>query len=154
MDYEVFLVSRIKERYEKTGNATTSVAEGLASTARVITCAALIMICVFLSLAFLPDRSLKILGVGLAVAVLIDASIVRLLLVPSTMEILGKANWWFPTWLEWIPRVDGMHSDGDDTDTAPATPADSVPATSSPATSSPTTSSPAKAGPGSGKLVT
>ncbi|WP_207841884.1 MMPL family transporter [Williamsia soli] len=119
MDYEVFLVSRIKERYEKTGDATTSVAEGLASTARVITCAALIMICVFLSLAFLPDRSLKILGVGLAVAVLIDASIVRLLLVPSTMEILGKANWWFPSWLEWIPRVDGMHNDSDDTDPTP-----------------------------------
>lgn len=114
MDYEVFLVSRIKERWEKTGDATTSVAEGLASTARVITCAALIMICVFLSLAFLPDRSLKILGVGLAVAVLIDASIVRLLLVPSTMEILGKANWWFPSWLEWIPRLDGMHKDEDD----------------------------------------
>ncbi|WP_020104998.1 MMPL family transporter [Nocardia sp. 348MFTsu5.1] len=115
MDYEVFLVSRIKERYVRTGNATTSVAEGLASTARVITCAALIMICVFLSLVFLPDRSLKILGVGLAVAVFIDASVVRLLLVPSTMEILGKANWWFPTWLEWIPRLDGMHQDEDDT---------------------------------------
>ena len=133
MDYEVFLVSRIKERFERTGDATTSVAEGLASTARVITCAALIMVCVFLSLAFMPDRSLKILGVGLAVAVFIDASIVRLLLVPSTMEILGKANWWFPSWLSWLPRVDGSHDDdipdvrsNDDgsRDTAPSAPAD------------------------------
>jgi RND superfamily putative drug exporter len=72
----------------------------------------------------MPDRSLKILGVGLAVAVFIDASIVRLLLVPSTMEILGKANWWFPSWLKWLPRVDGSHADDTDIDKTTGTSAD------------------------------
>ncbi|MBD0024403.1 MMPL family transporter [Gordonia pseudamarae] len=114
MDYEVFLVSRIRERFLTTGNPTTSVTEGLAATARVITAAAAIMVCVFASFIFFDDRGLKAMGLGLAVAVFVDATVVRMLLVPSTMEILGRHNWYWPSWLNWVPRVDGMHGSGDD----------------------------------------
>ncbi|MFN8036643.1 MAG: MMPL family transporter [Acidimicrobiia bacterium] len=106
MDYEVFLISRIKEEYLKTGDNAESVADGLAATARVITAAAAIMIAVFLSFVFGELRVLKLMGVGLAVAVFIDATLVRMVLVPSTMELLGDANWWFPKWLDRIvPHV-------------------------------------------------
>jgi RND superfamily putative drug exporter len=106
MDYEVFLLSRIREEYDRTGNNADAVADGLALTARVITAAAAIMVCVFGSFVFGPVVSLKVLGLGLAVAVLIDATIVRLVLVPATMELLGDWNWWLPKWLERIlPRV-------------------------------------------------
>ncbi len=96
MDYEVFLISRIKEHYDATGDNAASVAKGLASTARVITAAAAIMIVVFLSFVLGADVSVKQVGLGLAVAVLIDATLVRLVLVPAVMELLGKANWWLP----------------------------------------------------------
>jgi RND superfamily putative drug exporter len=106
MDYEVFLLSRIREEYDRTGNNADAVADGLALTARVITAAAAIMVCVFGSFVFGPVVALKVLGLGLAVAVLIDATIVRLVLVPATMELLGDWNWWLPKWLERIlPRV-------------------------------------------------
>jgi RND superfamily putative drug exporter len=106
MDYEVFLLSRIKEEYDRTGDNATAVADGVAVTARVITAAALIMVCVFGSFVFGPERPLQLFGLGLAVAVLVDATIVRLLLVPATMELLGDRNWWIPRWLDRIlPRV-------------------------------------------------
>jgi RND superfamily putative drug exporter len=96
MDYEVFLLSRIRESYDATGDNAASVATGLARTARVITAAAAIMVVVFLSFVLGADVSVKQVGLGLAVAVLIDATVVRMVLVPAVMELLGKANWWLP----------------------------------------------------------
>ena len=107
MDYEVFLLSRIKEHYDRTKDNAVAVADGLAATARVITAAALIMVCVFLSFVIGDDRSLKMFGLGLAIAVAVDATIVRMLLVPATMELLGDRNWWIPKWLDRIlPNID------------------------------------------------
>jgi RND superfamily putative drug exporter len=100
MDYEVFLLSRIREEWRRTGDNATAVADGLASTARVITAAAAIMVCVFGSFLLQDQRVLKLFGMGLATAVFVDATLVRMVLVPSTMEILGAANWWFPSWLD------------------------------------------------------
>jgi RND superfamily putative drug exporter len=105
MDYEVFLLSRIREEYDRTGDNALAVADGLAATARVITAAALIMITVFASFVLGDVRIIKLFGLGLSSAILIDATIVRIVLVPATMELLGKANWWFPRWLEWLPRL-------------------------------------------------
>jgi RND superfamily putative drug exporter len=106
MDYEVFLLSRIREEWDRTGDSKTSVADGLAATARVITAAAAIMVVVFGSFIGESDRVVKLFGLGLSMAVLIDATIVRLLLVPATMELLGDRNWWLPGWLARIlPRV-------------------------------------------------
>ena len=112
MDYEVFLLSRIKEEYDRTGVNETAVADGLAATARVITAAALIMFCVFGAFALGDDRQLKLFGLGLAIAVLLDATVVRMVLVPSTMELLGDRNWWLPKWLgKILPNisVEGEH---------------------------------------------
>jgi RND superfamily putative drug exporter len=107
MDYEVFLLSRVKEEWLRTGDSRTSVADGLAATARVITAAALIMVFVFGAFLFEPDRIVKLMGVGLATAVLLDATIVRMVLVPATMELLGDRNWWLPRWLDRIlPNID------------------------------------------------
>ena len=106
MDYEVFLLSRIREEYDRSGDAVGSVADGLASTARVITAAAAIMVVVFGSFVFEDNRAIKMFGLGLAVAVLLDATIVRLLLVPAAMELLGERNWWVPRWLDrMLPRL-------------------------------------------------
>lgn len=106
MDYEVFLLSRIREAWVHGKSTPDAVVEGLGVTARVITAAAAIMVVVFLSFVFTPDPISKQFGVGLAVAVLIDATIVRLMLVPATMELLGEWNWWFPKWLDKIiPRI-------------------------------------------------
>ena len=102
MDYEVFLLSRMKEEYERTGDAVNSVADGLAATARVITAAALIMVFVFGSFVLEDQRAIKMFGLGLAAAVAVDASLVRMLIVPSTMELLGARNWWLPGWLDRI----------------------------------------------------
>ena len=102
MDYEVFLLSRMKEEYDRTGNNATAVADGLAATARVITAAALIMILVFSAFVLGDDRAIKLFGFGLAIAVFLDATIVRLILVPATMELLGDSNWWIPKWLDRI----------------------------------------------------
>jgi uncharacterized membrane protein YdfJ with MMPL/SSD domain len=96
MDYEVFLLSRIREEYDATGDNAASVARGLARTARVITAAAAIMVVVFLAFVLGADVAVKQIGLGLAVAVLIDATLVRMVLVPAVMELLGKANWWLP----------------------------------------------------------
>ncbi|MDQ3641648.1 MAG: MMPL family transporter, partial [Actinomycetota bacterium] len=106
MDYEVFLLSRVREEWVRTGDSRTSVADGLASTARVITAAAAIMVFLFGSFLLEADRIIKLFGLGLAVAVLLDATIIRLLLVPATMELLGDKNWWMPRWLDkTLPKV-------------------------------------------------
>ncbi len=105
MDYEVFLLSRVREYWLATGDAHGSVVRGLASTGRVITSAAAIMVAVFIGFALDPDVTVKMVGTGMAVAVLIDATIVRMFLVPAVMTLLGKGNWWIPRWLDRIlPR--------------------------------------------------
>ncbi len=117
MDYEVFLLSRVKEEWTRTRDSHLSVANGLAATARVITAAAAIMVFVFGSFLLESDRVIKLFGLGLAVAVLLDATVVRLLLVPATMELLGDRNWWLPRWLDRIlPTIDveGHPDDVDD----------------------------------------
>uniref|UniRef100_UPI00058E2863 MMPL family transporter n=1 Tax=Ilumatobacter nonamiensis TaxID=467093 RepID=UPI00058E2863 len=107
MDYEVFLLSRVREEYLATGDNDTAVIHGLATTARVITSAALIMISVFGGFVFGSDPTTKMFGLGLAVAIFIDATIVRIVLVPATMKLMGDANWWLPAWLDRIlPTVD------------------------------------------------
>jgi len=106
MDYEVFLLSRVKEEYDRTGDNASAVADGLAATARVITAAALIMVFVFSAFVLGYDRNLKLFGLGLAVAVFIDATIVRMVLVPATMELLGDRNWWIPAWINrLLPKI-------------------------------------------------
>jgi RND superfamily putative drug exporter len=107
MDYEVFLLSRVREEWHRTGDSHTSVADGLAATAKVITAAAAIMVFVFGSFILENDRVVKLMGTGLASAILLDATIVRMLLVPATMELLGDRNWWLPRWLDRIlPDID------------------------------------------------
>ena len=107
MDYEVFLVSRIREEYLKHGDTRRAVADGLAKTARVITAAAAIMVVVFLAFLAAPDTFLKLFGIGLASAIFLDATLVRMVLVPAVMQLLGKRNWWIPDWLEKVlPRLD------------------------------------------------
>jgi len=100
MDYEVFLLSRMREEFDRTGDNARAVADGLASTARVISAAAAIMVFVFGSFILETDRPIKLFGVGLATAVFLDATVVRMILVPATMELLGKVNWWLPSWLD------------------------------------------------------
>jgi RND superfamily putative drug exporter len=108
MDYEVFLLSRIREAYQRTGETHSAVSEGLARTARVITAAAAIMVVVFLAFVFSTEVFLKLMGVGMATAILVDATIVRMVLVPAVMQLMGRANWWTPRWLDRIlPRLDG-----------------------------------------------
>ncbi len=111
MDYEVFLLSRIHEEWVRTGDSRTSVADGLAATARVITAAAAIMVFVFGSFILESNRTVRLMGFGLAIAVLLDATIVRMLLVPATMELLGDKNWWLPRWLDRI--IPHLNVEGD-----------------------------------------
>jgi RND superfamily putative drug exporter len=107
MDYEVFLLTRVREEYAATGDNHGSVVRGLSSTARVITSAALIMISVFGAFVLSSDPNGKLFGVGLSVAVALDATLVRMVLVPATMSLLGRANWWLPGWLDRIlPHLD------------------------------------------------
>ena len=107
MDYEVFLLSRVREDYLATGDNDASVISGIAGTARVITSAALIMICVFGGFVLGDDPTIKMMGLGLAVAIFVDASIVRIVLVPATMKLMGDANWWLPGWLDRVlPTID------------------------------------------------
>ena len=106
MDYEVFLLSRVREDYERTGDAHGSVARGLAATSRVITSAAAIMVLVFLGFATEDGVVIKMIGFGMAVAIFLDATLVRMVLVPATMSLLGERNWWLPAWLDRIlPRM-------------------------------------------------
>ena len=106
MDYHVFLLTRIREHYDLTGDNTGSVAYGLRTTAGIITGAALIMVAVFGGFAAGRLSPLQQMGFGLAVAVFLDATIVRTILVPSAMKLLGRANWYLPRWLEWLPKLD------------------------------------------------
>ena len=117
MDYEVLLLSRIQEAYRRTGDNTLSVGEGLARTAGVITGAALIMVIVFGAFALADTITIKSIGVGMAIAVAIDATIIRVLLVPATMRLLGKWNWWAPGPLGRIAdRVGFSHVEEEDID--------------------------------------
>jgi RND superfamily putative drug exporter len=107
MDYEVFLISRIREEYLKDGDTRRAVADGLAKTARVITAAAAIMVVVFLAFVASPEVFLKLFGIGLASAIFLDATVVRMVLVPAVMQLLGARNWWIPGWLErLLPELD------------------------------------------------
>jgi RND superfamily putative drug exporter len=107
MDYEVFLVSRIREEYLKDGDTRRAVADGLAKTARVITAAAAIMVVVFLAFVASPEVFLKLFGIGLAAAIFLDATLVRMVLVPAVMQLLDNRNWWIPDWLERVlPRIE------------------------------------------------
>jgi RND superfamily putative drug exporter len=107
MDYEVFLISAIRDAYHRHHDNERAVVEGLAATARIITAAAAIMLVVFGSFVLFPDPVVKMVGLGLAVSILVDATIVRMLLVPASMVLLGDANWWLPKWLGRIlPTVD------------------------------------------------
>ena len=106
MDYHVFLLSRIREHFDETGDNTESVAFGLRSTARLITGAALIMVAVFGGFASGELVMFEQMGFGLGVAVLIDATIIRSVLVPASMQLLGKGNWYFPKWLDWLPHIE------------------------------------------------
>jgi RND superfamily putative drug exporter len=105
MDYQVFLLSRIKEEYERTGDNTAAVSQGIGVTAGIITGAALIMVAVFAGFASGKLVMFQQMGFGLGVAVLLDATLVRTLLVPSAMSLFGKWNWYLPRWLEWLPRL-------------------------------------------------
>jgi RND superfamily putative drug exporter len=107
MDYEVFLLTRVREEYLATGDNDASVIRAISSTARVITSAALIMICVFAGFVLGSDPVVKMMGLGLAVAIFVDATIVRVVLVPASMKLLGDANWWLPGWLDrLLPTID------------------------------------------------
>jgi putative drug exporter of the RND superfamily len=120
MDYEVFLLSRIKEEYDRTGDNAVAVADGLAKSARVITAGAAVMITVFLSFVLGDLVLAKMFGIGLAAAVLIDATIVRMVLVPATMELLGDRNWWLPGWLNRL--LPDIHVEGREVVDAEITP--------------------------------
>jgi RND superfamily putative drug exporter len=114
MDYEVFLLSRVHEEWEHTGDAHHAVRHGLAATGRVITAAAAIMVVVFGSFAIGDDRIIKLFGIGLASAVLLDALVIRCLLVPAIMELMGRRAWWLPSWLDrLLPRLAIERPEGD-----------------------------------------
>ena len=107
MDYEVFLMSRVREEYLRTGDNTLSVSTGISHTARVITAAAIIMVSVFGSFAFGADPTVKMFGIGLATAIFLDATLIRMVLVPASMRLLGDRNWWLPGWLDrLLPNLD------------------------------------------------
>jgi RND superfamily putative drug exporter len=112
MDYQVFLLSRIRERYDRTQDTRDAVRWGVASTARIITGAALIIVAVFLGFARGDLVMFQQMGFGVAVSLLIDATIIRSVILPSLMAILGERNWYLPRWLEWIPHmeIEGRHA--------------------------------------------
>jgi RND superfamily putative drug exporter len=106
MDYEVFLLSRVREEFDRHGDPSLAVRDRVARTARVITAAAAIMVAVFGAFAFSSESTLKLIGVGLASAILVDATVVRMVLVPSVMQLLGARTWWNPSWLDRVlPRI-------------------------------------------------
>jgi len=105
MDYQVFLLSRIKERYDETGDTTGAVTWGVSSTARIITGAALIIVAVFAGFAKGDLLAFQQMGFGVAIALLIDATVIRSVILPSAMKLLGRWNWYLPRWLGWLPRI-------------------------------------------------
>lgn len=120
MDYEVFLLSRVREEYLRTGDNGTAIVEGVSRTARIITSAALIMVAVFLSFAVADDPSTKMFGLGLATAIFIDATVVRMVLVPATMTLLGRTNWWLPKWLDRMLPPGQVGTDAESASEAPS----------------------------------
>jgi RND superfamily putative drug exporter len=106
MDYQVFLLSRIKERYDQLGDTSEAVASGVASTARIITGAALIIVAVFAGFAAGDLVMFQQMGFGIAVALLLDATVIRSVVLPSMMQLLGEWNWYLPRWLEWLPHIE------------------------------------------------
>jgi len=106
MDYHVFVLSRIREGYDRGLRTRQAVADGIAGTAGTITSAAAVMVIVFALFATMPVASMKQVGVGLSVAVLLDATIVRAVLLPAVMALLGEANWYLPRWLRWLPTIE------------------------------------------------
>jgi len=120
MDYEVFLVSRVREEWVRHGDASEAVADGIAFTGRVISAAAAIMICVFLSFMLPNERTIKEFGFGLAIAVFLDAIVVRCILLPAVLEILGRSTWWLPQWLDGLlPDINIEGSAAREAGTAP-----------------------------------
>ncbi|MBB2743385.1 UNVERIFIED_ORG: RND superfamily putative drug exporter [Microbispora rosea subsp. rosea] len=122
MDYEVFLLTSVRQAYSRSGDNRSAVAEGLGSTGRVITSAALIMVAVFTAFIAYPDPLVKVFGVGLAVAIAVDATLIRGFLVPATMVLLDRLNWWIPRWLDRIlPNlsIEGHEEDGAPAETEP-----------------------------------
>jgi putative drug exporter of the RND superfamily len=106
MDYHVFILSRVREAYDRGMKTEDAVAHGIITTAGVVTSAALVMVGAFAVFALMPILDMKEMGIGLAVAVLLDATIVRAVLLPATMKLLGDWNWYLPKWLEWLPRLE------------------------------------------------
>jgi RND superfamily putative drug exporter len=105
MDYHVFVLSRVREGYDRGLPTRQAIRDGIGRTAGVITSAAVVMVAVFSLFATLPLASTKQLGIGLAAAVLLDATIIRAVLLPAVMALLGEANWWLPKWLGWLPQI-------------------------------------------------
>ena len=105
MDYHVFVLSRIQEGHDRGLPTRQAIRDGVGRTAGVITSAALVMVFVFLLFATLPLASTKQLGIGLSAAVLLDATIIRAVLLPAVMALLGEKNWWLPRWLGWLPKI-------------------------------------------------
>jgi hypothetical protein len=118
MDYHVFILSRIREAYDRGLTTEDAVAHGIKTTAGVVSSAALVMVGVFSIFATLPILDMKEMGIGLAAAVLIDATIVRAVLLPATMKLLGDWNWYLPRWLDWLPRLE--HARGAEASPVPA----------------------------------
>ena len=106
MDYHVFILSRIREAYDRGMKTEDAVEHGIKTTAGVVTSAAVVMVGAFAIFATMPILDMKEMGIGLAAAVLIDATIVRAVLLPATMRLLGDWNWYLPKWLEWLPRLE------------------------------------------------
>ena len=107
MDYHVFILSRVRELYNRGMSTDQAVQQGIATTAGTVTSAAAVMVGVFLVFVTLQFLDFKELGLGLAVAVLIDATIIRGVMLPAAMKLLGDWNWYFPSWLEWLPHIGG-----------------------------------------------
>jgi len=110
MDYHVFILSRVREYYDRGLDTEHAVAQGIKSTAGVVTSAAVVMVLVFGVFSLMPIIDMKEMGIGLAAAILIDATIVRAVLLPATMKLLGKWNWYLPRWLEWLPKLEHERS--------------------------------------------
>ena len=130
MDYQVFLLSRIHERWSATGDTPGAIVHGVASTARLITGAAAIIVVVFAGFATGQLVAFQEMGFGIAVALALDATVVRLLLIPAAMRLLGERNWYLPRWLAWLPdlQVEGTHEPQAQAPDAPGIPPDVVPA--------------------------
>jgi len=119
MDYHVFILSRVREAYDRGLSNEDAVAHGIKATAGAVTSAAIVMVATFSVFAMLPSIDLKEMGVGLAAAILIDATLIRAVLLPATMELLGDRNWYLPRWLEWLPRLE--HEQAPEAPPVPAT---------------------------------